>query len=481
MPANVSTIRRRTVVNLMRTWRELKGAARRKVKRQVRPDLPREDMDYLQRQMVECLVIRGGEVSARARTAELGRIYLQLTRRGRERFLRMLARDFALDRGKVDEAMERYKKAQNDLDFLAAEHNLRDALIAPRVQILRQFNTLPDGFKFLVDMRADLLSMKRNDPGLKGLERDLKELLKSLFDIGLLDLDEITWNSPAALLEKLIAYEAVHKISSWSDLKNRLDFDRRCFAFFHNKMPNEPLIFVEVALVRGMADNIHDLLNEESPVGDPLEADTAIFYSISNAQSGLAGISFGNFLIKRVVAMISSELKDLKTFATLSPVPGFRRWLDPLLEKGDESLLAPSDISAIKQLRPGNNASRALLDILNSTWHEDIKISAALKQPLMGLVAHYLLNEMKGQRALDPVAHFHLSNGARLERMNWLADTSLKGMRESAGVMVNYLYDPSDIDDNHERYVTEGEINASKQIRSLLRRQARPLSSIGQR
>jgi len=325
------------------------------------------------------------------------------------------------------------------------------------------------------------LSMKRNDPGLKALERDLKELLRSLFDIGLLDLEEITWSSPAALLEKLIAYEAVHKISSWSDLKNRLDFDRRCFAFFHNKMPNEPLIFVEVALVRGMADNIHDLLNEESPVGDPLEADTAIFYSISNAQSGLAGISFGNFLIKRVVAMISSELKDLKTFATLSPIPGFRRWLDPLLEKGDESLLAPSDIAAVKHLRPGNHASRTLLDILNSPWHQDAKISAALKQPVMGLMAHYLLNEMKGQRALDPVAHFHLSNGASLERMNWLADTSPKGMRESAGVMVNYLYDPSDIDDNHERYVTEGEINASKQIRSLLRRQSRPLSSIRQR
>jgi malonyl-CoA decarboxylase len=219
-----------------------------------------------------------------------------------------------------------------------------------------------------------------------------------------------------------------------------------------------------------MADNVQVLLNEESPAGDPKEADTAVFYSISNAQMGLTGISFGNFLIKRVVARLSSELSNLKTFATLSPLPGFRKWLDPLLEKGETSLFTVADITDIKSLRKGENAAHTLLDILNSEWHIDEDISRALRKPLMSLAGRYLLQEKRRTRALDPVAHFHITNGARLERINWLADTSPKGMRESAGMMANYLYKLSHIDNNHEAYVTGGMIKVSKQVRATQRK-----------
>ncbi len=221
--------------------------------------------------------------------------------------------------------------------------------MSPRSVILRQFTALPDGFHFLVNMRSDLLPQIGKDAKLRGLEYDLKSILSTWFDVGLLDLVEITWNSPAALLEKLIEYEAVHRVVSWDDLKNRLDADRRVFAFFHPKMPLEPLIFVHVALVEGMSDNVQHLLDEKTPVFDIDKADTAIFYSISNAQKGLAGISFGNFLIKRVVSLLTNEMKQLKTFATLSPVPGFRAWLDPLLAKGDESISMPEEAPRSKR------------------------------------------------------------------------------------------------------------------------------------
>jgi malonyl-CoA decarboxylase len=324
-------------------------------------------------------------------------------------------------------------------------------------------------------MRADLLALKKRDVHQEGLEKDLKFLLTSLFDIGLLDMEEISWNSPAALLEKLIDYEAVHEISSWRDLKNRLDSDRRCFAFFHNKMPNEPLIFIEVALVRGMTDNIQGLLNEETPVEDPEDADTAIFYSITSAQKGLVGISLGNFLIKWVVAELASEMKNLKVFATLSPVPGFRKWLDPLLEKGDTSFLKAGDVLSIKQLVGGENAARCLLDLLNGEWYKDKRASEILEKPLMRLVAHYLVYEKRGMGARDRVTHFHISNGARLERINWLGNVSAKGMRESAGIMVNYLYDRANIDEYHEAYASEGKIHLSKQVKDRLKKAGFPV------
>jgi len=270
-------------------------------------------------------------------------------------------------------------------------------------------------------------------------------------------------------LEKLIAYEAVHEIQGWNDLKNRLEADRRCFAFFHPRMPDEPLIFVEVALVNGMAGNIHALLDESAPLGDANTADAAIFYSISNCHRGLAGISFGDFLIKRVVELLTAELPRLKIFSTLSPVPGFRAWLDKQRQRPD--LLQPIEAKALALATGNGSAGPDLLQLLDRPgWHDDAVLSGVLRDPLLRLCAQYLLQEKgRGNRAADPVAHFHLTNGARVERLNWLGDTSEKGLQQSAGVMVNYLYRLDHIEANHEAYRGEGKVAAASGVRHLLR------------
>lgn len=468
LSSNLSHLRRKTVVGLLRAWREVEGTARNAIGAEVRPSVPKEDIDSLRAQMQECLESRGGEITARAATAELGRTYLGLNEAGRAKFLKLLASDFDINRDRLSKAMNTLQAAVAPADIAKAEAQLRDALTSPRSIILRQFTALKSGFKFLVDMRADLMPLVAKDTQLKGLEQDLKHILSSWFDIGLLDLVEISWNSPAALLEKLIEYEAVHQIRSWDDLKNRLDADRRVYAFLHNKMPMEPLIFVQVAFTEGMADNIQNLLDTESPVFNIEKADTAIFYSISNAQRGLAGISFGNFLIKRVVEELTRDFKQIKTFATLSPIPAFRAWLDPQLEKGDESLLQPTEIKDIKKFSGEKSAATGLLKLLNTDWHKDSATREGLKPVLTRLCAHYLINAKKGDRPVDPVSNFHLFNGARLERLNWLGDTSPKGMKQSAGMMVNYHYKLSEIDENHEEFATSGKVVASRQVKNYL-------------
>jgi len=341
------------------------------------------------------------------------------------------------------------------------------ALVPPRVQLLKQFISLPQGFKFLVDFRRDLLTMK-DDPPLVKLDADLKNILSSWFDIGLLDLQEITWQSSASLLEKLMKYESVHEIRSWTDLKNRLDSDRRCFAFFHTRMPNEPLIFVEVALVNNMSNNIRKLLDEDAVTIKPEDADTAVFYSITNAQKGLEGIHLGNFLIKRVVNELSKNLKKLKHFVTLSPVPLFRKWLESVLLMEGESVLKSSEITALKTIINKRNLPKELLKLLDTDWHLHPGQAKVLEPILMRLCADYLVNAKKGTRALDPVANFHLGNGAHIERINWLADTSAKGLEESAGIMVNYYYKLSDIEKNHESYISESRVEISKDARKWL-------------
>jgi len=461
----LSNIGKKTVIGILRTWRELKGTARLAITGEVRPHLPKEDIEHLKKQMQSCLNSKGGEITARSQTIELGKTYLNLNATGRAKFLQVIAEDFDIDRNKLEKTIDSAKNAKDNLKF---ENELREALITPRSTILRQFNSLPDGFKFLVDMRADLMPLLGKNTSLKGLEYDFKNILSAWFDIGLLDLVEITWNSPAAILEKLMEYEAVHKVRSWEDMKNRLDSDRRVFAFFHNKMPSEPLIFVHVALTEGLAGNVQAILDESSPVTDLRAADTAIFYSISNAQKGLAGISFGNFLIKRVVDKLSREMPQIKHFSTLSPIPNLRSWLDPLLEKGDESILSNKEIKEIKSISDTPNAASGLLDLLNGEWYKNSKNAEKLKPILLRLAAHYLINEKKKITALDPVAHFHLTNGARLKRINWLGDTSSKGLKQAAGMMVNYYYDLDKIDDNHEDYVTEGKISVSRTVKGLL-------------
>ncbi|AWK87191.1 malonyl-CoA decarboxylase [Azospirillum thermophilum] len=488
----------RALDNLRSRWREIAASARGVVGAPPRASLPKEDADRLREHIEACLEGRGGEVSARARAAQLGRTYLALEPQGRRNFLLMLARDFDVDRNAVAEAMATFQAAHDPVARGHAERALRRALEPPRLRLLTQFNGLPEGVKFLVDLRAELMEMARGEPLLQALEDDLKNLLRSWFDVGFLEMHRITWDSPASLLEKLIKYEAVHEIRGWQDLKDRLDSDRRCFAFFHPRMPNEPLIFVEVALVQGMSDNVHALLDPSAPVCDPKSADSAIFYSISNAQTGLAGISFGNFLIKRVVDGLTGEFPNIKTFATLSPIPGFRRWLDAELDRDGDALLTAAEADRLAdRLGGGGDSPQEVEAAAGSTgdsaadeapllqralaipsWDEDEELQKCLRGPLMRLCARYLATAQAPARrsdrpggararALDPVAHFHLTNGARMERLNWLADRSVKGLRQSGGMMINYRYRLGEIDANHEAYSGEGRIVTSSSIRSL--------------
>ena len=436
-----------------------------------------ETDDSIEAQIRACLNGHGGEVSARSRAARLAETFETLNDAGKQDFLRTLA-GFDSDPNAVDAAYEAVRATEDPAARAIATAELRRALEPPRLRLLTQFTTIPDGRKFLVDLRAMLLRSRRDDKVLAALELDLRALLAAWFDIGFLELRRIDWSSPAALLEKLVDYEAVHAIRSWRDLKNRLDSDRRCYAFFHPRMPGEPLIFVEVALVQGLAGSVQRLLDEKAPVQDPRSADSAIFYSISNCQQGLAGISFGNFLIKQVVELLEAELRGLQRFATLSPIPGFRGWLDPLLGDGvaggasdaAHDLLTVEESASLVSAMPAESGRQALAAIMaRRGWWREPGLSKTAGPVLERLCARYLLHEGAGKRARDPVAHFHLSNGARIERISLHGDTSEKGAKESATLMVNYLYDPARIDEYHEAYAGEGKRNASAAVRRLAR------------
>ena len=453
----------RAVSNLRDLWRGIAGG---EPARRTDGPLSETDIKRLRERMLACLDARGGEVSARARAAALGHEYLALGEEGQRTFLGLLADEFGPDSKEIVTAAGEFLAAETDRAKFQAEEILREKLEAPRVRLLTQFNALPDGVKFLVDMRAKLLEFAATESRFAGLLADLKDILRHWFDIGFLELRQITWEAPANLLEKLIAYEAVHEISSWDDLKNRLAPDRRCFAYFHPGMPDEPLIFVEVALTKGMADNVAALLDTDAPMDDPEQADAAIFYSISNAQVGLHGISFGGFLIKRVVDVLAQEFPSLKTFATLSPVPGFLRWYR---QQDSDGLLTPAERKAFADERGEMGHPSALIS--SREWHLD-RSDAALRAPLLRAIARYLVHaKRQSGAALDSVANFHLSNGARLERINWLADISDKGLSQSAGMMVNYLYRRDDIEGNHEVYSGEGKVVAAAAVRGLAKKQ----------
>jgi len=463
----------RTLYNLKSGWQSIAGASYDASAASNRPDLPEGDQKRIHQQMLNCLEGKGGEVSARSRAAALGHVYLALDIIGKERFLKLLAKEFNVDHDSVNLALESLRSFKAVVGRDKLEQSLRNTLVAPRVKLLTQFNALPEGVKFLVDMRADLLSLIKKNHELKGLDNDLKDLLKSWFDVGFLELKQIKWDqSPAALLEKLIAYEAVHAIESWDDLKNRLDSDRRCFAYFHPRMPNEPLIFVEVALVNGIAGSVQALLDASAPVVDPNHADTAIFYSISNAQKGLAGISFGNFLIKGVVAELAKEFKNLKVFSTLSPIPGFRSWLNKVISQGQLNFLKPSERKAlnIAMGRKWGTKGGLKATLVNNDWCTNENLSNALQKPLQRLAAQYLTTiKTNDGRVSDQVAHFHLSNGAIMERLNWMGDTSEKGIKQSAGLMINYLYNLDRIEDNHEAYSGSRQVKTSSSINNILK------------
>ncbi|MBI2317499.1 MAG: malonyl-CoA decarboxylase [Betaproteobacteria bacterium] len=333
---------------------------------------------------------------------------------------------------------------------------LQNAVEPPRRELFRRLNMAPGGTAALVDMRRRLLLELASKPAWAGIEADLYHLLSSWFNRGFLVLERIDWRTSALVLEKLIAYEAVHEIQGWRDLRRRLEADRRCFAFFHPALPEEPIIFIEVALTQGLSQRVQPLIDADSPLADPARADCAIFYSITNCQDGLRGISFGNFLIKQVAEDLGREFPRIKTFATLSPLPGFSAWLAAAKKEIAET---PEGESLAKQLE--------LLE--EPGWHEQPGAAAKLAKPLTYLGAWYLLWAKRAREPLDPVARFHLGNGASIERINWLADTSASGMARSGGMMVNYLYRLEDVERNHEAYVNHGEVVASARLCALAR------------
>lgn len=378
------------------------------------------------------------------------------------------SKDSGKDAGK-DAAKEAAKEAAKDARRAASTATgLAGALGSARVRFLKRFNALPDGLPFLVGWRADMLRHRAALPGLAALEEDLGSLFSTWFDVGLLELHPITWDSPASLLEKLMRYEAVHEISSWADLRNRLDSDRRCYAFFHPRMSREPLIFVEVAFVPEMAADVHSLLDEKAPLEDLRRVRWAIFYSISNTQPGLRGVSFGNFLLKRVIDELHVDFPKLRNFATLSPIPGFNDWLRQLSAQALAEALGPKRVKLLAQepsLAKEASGTQMMAWLQTSP---DRKGGQALQRTLgEALAAHYLARETVRGQPRDPVARFHLGNGARVERINWHADLSKKGAKQSCGMMVNYLYEPDELDANLQRLI-DGEPALGRAVSRLL-------------
>ncbi|PHQ72218.1 MAG: decarboxylase [Sneathiella sp.] len=395
------------------------------------------------------LLTQKGEASGMALAREIVEVWETLSDDKKRAFFSFLDRELAPDQKAVDAAVAIYHKNPSP----EVLHNLSTAIEAPRQELMRRINFAQGGTAAIVAMRKFLVGQLRAHPELKFVDEDLRHLLSSWFNRGFLELRRIDWRTPAVVLEKLIEYEAVHEIDGWDDLRRRLDKDRRCFAFFHPALPDEPLIFVEVALVKGLAEAVQPLLSRETERGSAEKADTAIFYSISNCQDGLKGITFGNFLIKQVVAELSSELPNLKHFATLSPIPGFMKWLKGA--KGPVGGLSAKQLSSVKSV------------LAKKDWFENPALAKELKEPLTQLCAHYLMNEKSRERPLDPVSRFHLGNGARLEQINWLGDSSANGLAQSAGLLVNYYYSLRHIEKNHETYANERKIAASSAIQSL--------------
>jgi malonyl-CoA decarboxylase len=402
------------------------------------------------KQLAAALLSERGEASGALVARELHNVLGKLDATDRRRFQRHVATGYQPDRAALRTAAERYL-ADPTAEAAAAVAQAADP---PRQELLRRMNMAPGGTGMLITMRSEIAAHLKDEPELKLLDADLKHLLASWFNRGFLELRRIDWQSPAAVLEKLIAYEAVHEIKGWADLRRRLAPDRRCFAFFHPALPGEPLIFVEVALVEGLATSMLPLLSQDVDEAaartQAARADTAIFYSISNCQDGLRGISFGNFLIKQVVEELLTEFPQLQHFSTLSPIPGFRRWLT-------------------QRLTVGGDADAALLSKLaRDGWWSDPAESERLRPSLMRLCATYLTQSPSSGNRIDPVAGFHLRNGSRLEQVNWLGNTAPRAIQESFGIMVNYLYDHDSIENNHEAFVHDGTIARSADVNALL-------------
>ena len=402
-------------------------------------------------ELCRALLSERGEVSGARVAAEVLSAYRELDDRQVECLFDRLAEEFSVDSQAVRQAAENYGLHASPATLVA----LQKAVEPPRQELFRRCNMAPGGTAVLVDMRRRLLPTLPDHPRRAEIDFDLTHLFRSWFNRGFLMLQRIDWQTSAVVLERLIQYEAVHQIQGWRDLRRRLQADRRCYAFFHPALPQEPLIFIEVALTRSVTAHVQPLLDPDSPVDDPDRATCAVFYSITNCQQGLRGVSFGNVLIKQVVEDLGKEFPRLRTFATLSPIPGFRRWLE------DRAAAAPGSIS---------RALAALVAKGDAITAQDIAAaSAALQAEMMERCARYLISVDAGVGVQDSVARFHLANGARLERLNWMGDTSATGLTRSYGLTVNYEYHLADLERNHDAYANQYRVASSRAFQQVTR------------
>ncbi len=383
------------------------------------------DLDLIIQQTAHALLRLRGETAELSLATQFVKRFAALDSNGIDTFLVFLLDEFGADGDAIDRAIQAYQETGGQ----PALADLADATESNRLHLFRRINVAPGGISCLLGIRAAMLDRRQNMPELRPVERDLLHLLRSWFNRGFLELRRLDWTTPAHILEKLIEYEAVHEIQGWTDLQRRLAPDRRAFGFFHPSLPDEPIIFVEVALTTGMASSIQTLLDSEPEIVDD-NTDSAMFYSITNCQAGLRGISFGSFLIKQVTAELQAELPQLHTFSTLSPIPGFATWLET--EKAEHGPIDITDRSTVE-----------------------------------AICARYLVCARHNNLPVDPVARFHLRNGARVERLNWQGDTSEKGQRESHSMLVNYRYSDQDLEANHDALVLDGVVIASPEVIAL--------------
>jgi malonyl-CoA decarboxylase len=402
-------------------------------------------------ELCRALLSERGEVSGARVAAEVLSAYQQLDDEQVESFLDRLAEAFSVDPEAVRQTADAYRLDPSPTTLIA----LQEAVEPPRQELFRRCNMAAGGTAVLVDMRRRLLRTLADHPNRVEIDADLTHLFRSWFNRGFLTLQRIDWQTSAVVLERLIQYEAVHQIQGWRDLRRRLESDRRCYAFFHPALPQEPLIFIEVALTRTVTAQVQPLLDPDSPVDDPAHATCAIFYSITNCQQGLRGVSFGNVLIKQVVEDLGKEFPRVRTFATLSPIPGFRAWL---LER---ATTAPGSISRGLATLVAKGDAVTAADIAATP--------SALQAEMMERCARYLVSTDAGVGARDPVARFHLANGARLERLNWLGDTSATGLHRSYGFTVNYEYRLADLERNHDAYANQYRVASSRAFQQLVR------------
>lgn len=399
--------------------------------------------------LCDALLSARGEVSGTSIANELLTRYRALDSGERAAFFDRLAAEFAPPPDLIARFADIYREDPSQANLL----RLQRAAESSRPELFRRINVAPENTLALVQIRRDLFHGLEAHPEWCAIDADLLHLFRAWFNRAFLELRQIAWHTSAAVLEKLIEHEAVHQIQGWGDLRRRLQADRRCYGFFHQALPDEPIIFIEVALTKGLSSRIQPLLDPSTPVFDARAANCAVFYSITNCQDGLRGVSFGNLLIKQVAEHLRRELPHIRTFATLSPIPGFRQWIGEMAASDGHAGLA-----------------QLVADLDRPDWWRDGAAATRLETTLVPLCAYYLLNGTRGRQPLDAVARFHLGNGARIERVNWLGDTSPSGLRRSYGLTANYVYDLSQVERNHEAYSREFKIAASSRFQRLASR-----------